>query len=103
MFNSRRFRATVSVVALLGLSVQPVWAQQRRTGNPVLNACESQRAPLVKLDKAGVVALARKVGAPLELTWSCYAGGKEPCGRCDSCKLRAKGFAALETEDPALR
>jgi 7-cyano-7-deazaguanine synthase len=46
----------------------------------------------LKLDKAGIVLLARKLGAPIELTWSCYAGGEEPCGRCDSCKLREKGF-----------
>jgi 7-cyano-7-deazaguanine synthase len=58
--------------------------------------------PLVRLDKKGIVLLARKVGAPLELTWSCYAGGSRPCGRCDSCKLRAKGFAQAGAADPAL-
>lgn len=50
-------------------------------------------APLIALDKKGIVRLGREVGAPLELTWSCYAGGARPCGRCDSCKLREKGFA----------
>ena len=59
-------------------------------------------APLLKLDKKGIVALAKKVKAPLEKTWSCYAGGKRPCGRCDSCKLRAKGFAEAGQADPAL-
>jgi len=49
-------------------------------------------APLLKLDKKGIIRLAQRVGAPLSLTWSCYAGGVHPCGRCDSCKLRAKGF-----------
>lgn len=49
-------------------------------------------APLLRLTKAGIWRLGREVGAPLELTWSCYAGGKRPCGRCDSCKLRQKGF-----------
>lgn len=58
--------------------------------------------PLVRLDKRGIVLLARRVGAPLELTWSCYVGGKRPCGRCDSCKLRAKGFALAGWADPAL-
>lgn len=57
--------------------------------------------PLVRLDKKGIVLLARQVGAPLELTWSCYAGGARPCGRCDSCKLRAKGFALAGWADPA--
>lgn len=60
-------------------------------------------APLIHLDKAGIVRLARKVGAPLELTWSCYAGTRRPCGRCDSCKLRAKGFREAGSADPALR
>jgi 7-cyano-7-deazaguanine synthase len=58
-------------------------------------------APLVRLDKKGVVRLAEKVGAPLRLTWSCYAGGRRPCGTCDSCKLRAKGFREAGREDPA--
>lgn len=59
-------------------------------------------APLLHLDKAGIVRLARKVGAPLGLTWSCYAGRRRPCGRCDSCKLRAKGFREAGSADPAL-
>ena len=59
-------------------------------------------APLLHLDKKGIVRLARRVGAPLELTWSCYAGGAKPCGTCDSCQLRAKGFREAGTEDPSL-
>lgn len=58
-------------------------------------------APLLRLDKKGVVNLARRVGAPLRLTWSCYAGGARQCGRCDSCKLRAKGFREAGVPDPA--
>jgi 7-cyano-7-deazaguanine synthase len=59
-------------------------------------------APLLRLDKKGIVRLARRVKAPLELTWSCYAGGARPCGTCDSCRLRAKGFREAGAEDPAL-
>jgi 7-cyano-7-deazaguanine synthase len=59
-------------------------------------------APLLRLDKKGIVRLAEKVGAPLSLTWSCYAGSARPCGRCDSCRLRAKGFREAGAEDPAL-
>jgi 7-cyano-7-deazaguanine synthase len=59
-------------------------------------------APLQRLDKAGIVRLARLLKVPLELTWSCYQGGRRPCGRCDSCKLRARGFAAAGVADPAL-
>jgi len=51
--------------------------------------------PLIKLTKEQIIRLGRKLGAPLEQTWSCYAGGKEPCGVCDSCLLRQKGFEAV--------
>jgi len=60
-------------------------------------------APLLRLDKTGVVRLARRLGVPLERTWSCYRGASKPCGACDSCKLRAKGFASAGFPDPALR
>ncbi len=59
-------------------------------------------APLLHLDKKGIVKLGRRAGAPLALTWSCYAGGSRPCGRCDSCQLRAKGFREAGFRDPAL-
>jgi 7-cyano-7-deazaguanine synthase len=59
--------------------------------------------PLIALSKAEIVRAAVAAGAPLEHTWSCYAGGDEPCGRCDSCLLRAKGFAEACVSDPALR
>lgn len=59
--------------------------------------------PLIRLSKAGIIRLALKLKAPLGLTWSCYAGGSRPCGRCDSCKLRAKGFNDAGLEDPALK
>ncbi len=59
-------------------------------------------APLSRLDKRGIIELARKVGAPIDLTWSCYRGERRPCGRCDSCKLRAKGFVEAGLADPAL-
>lgn len=58
--------------------------------------------PLIKLSKAGIARLGVKLKAPLELTWSCYSGGRKPCGHCDSCKLRAKGFADAGLKDPAL-
>jgi 7-cyano-7-deazaguanine synthase len=59
-------------------------------------------APLLTLDKKGIVRLARRVGAPIEATWSCYAGQSQPCGRCDSCRLREKGFREAGMPDPAL-
>lgn len=51
MNHSRRFRATVSAIALVGLTVQPVWAQSKGGKDAVLNGCAAQREPLVKLDK----------------------------------------------------
>lgn len=59
--------------------------------------------PLMTLDKAGIIAAAQAVGAPLHLTWSCYDPSPQgrPCGLCDSCRLRAKGFAEAGIADPA--
>jgi len=58
--------------------------------------------PLLQMTKAGIVRHAVAIGAPLNQTWSCYEGGSAPCGRCDSCLLRAKGFAEAGVADPAL-
>jgi len=57
--------------------------------------------PLMRMNKADIVRMAVKLRAPLRLTWSCYAGGKYPCGKCDSCKLRAEGFKRAGVKDPA--
>lgn len=59
-------------------------------------------APLMRLSKTEIVKLAASLNVPFELTWSCYAGGKKPCGQCDSCKLRAKGFAEAGVRDTSL-
>jgi 7-cyano-7-deazaguanine synthase len=59
-------------------------------------------APLLRLSKADIVRLGERLGVPWAKTWSCYLGGASPCGRCDSCRLRAKGFAAAGVVDPAL-
>ena len=58
--------------------------------------------PIIGLSKAETIALAMELGAPLEHTWSCYGGQEAPCGSCDSCILRAKGFAEAEVPDPLL-
>lgn len=65
-------------------------------GRPIAIEC-----PLIRMDKAGIIRLALRLGVPLHLTWSCYRGGRRPCGRCDSCKLRARGFARAGLADPA--
>ncbi len=60
------------------------------------------KAPLIRLAKSEIIKLGVKLGAPLELTWSCYKGGKVPCQVCDSCLLRRKGFEEAKLRDPAL-
>ncbi len=56
--------------------------------------------PLVGKNKSRIIRLGASLGVPLRFTWSCYKGGRTPCGRCDSCILRAKGFREAGLEDP---
>jgi 7-cyano-7-deazaguanine synthase len=58
--------------------------------------------PLLHLRKKEIVELGATLKAPLEWTWSCYEGEDVPCGRCDSCILRAKGFEEAGIEDPLI-
>lgn len=66
-------------------------------GNPI-----ALSTPLIECTKQQIVRLGVEHDAPLQLTWSCYRGGERPCGRCDACRLRARGFAAAGVIDPAL-
>jgi 7-cyano-7-deazaguanine synthase len=59
--------------------------------------------PLIAFTKADIVRMAVELNAPIHLSWSCYRGGETPCGECDSCVLRAKGFADAGLPDPALQ
>lgn len=58
------------------------------------------KTPLINKTKAGIIRWGLRLGAPFELTWSCYKGAKRPCGRCDSCYFRAKGFQEVGIADP---
>jgi len=62
----------------------------------------SIQTPIISKTKAEIVKLGIELGAPLEYTWSCYEGGDVPCGECDSCILRARGFAEAGYDDPLL-
>ena len=60
-------------------------------------------APLVELSKGEIVRRGLELGVDFGLTFSCYdprADGR-PCGRCDACRLRARGFAEAGVADPA--
>jgi 7-cyano-7-deazaguanine synthase len=56
--------------------------------------------PVIDLSKSDIVRLGVELGAPLELTWSCYAAEDRACGRCDSCALRLRAFREAGTSDP---
>ena len=62
------------------------------------------RAPLIQLTKAQIIAAGTALGLHYELTHSCYdpPPGKAACGTCDSCVLRARGFAEAGVADPLL-
>jgi 7-cyano-7-deazaguanine synthase len=58
--------------------------------------------PLINLSKKEIVEKGIELQAPLHLTWSCYKNEDVPCGRCDSCALRARGFEQAEIKDPVI-
>jgi 7-cyano-7-deazaguanine synthase len=59
-------------------------------------------APLIDSSKAEIIRLGARLGVDYGLTVSCYAADESgrACGRCDSCRLRAKGFADAGVQDP---
>lgn len=58
------------------------------------------KTPLLYKTKAEIIKIGISLGVPHKLTWSCYKGGIRPCGKCDSCILRAKGFKEAGLKDP---
>ena len=66
----------------------------------------SVHAPIIDLTKAEIIRKGAELGVDHSLTWSCYdpvekeGGGYLPCGRCDSCRIRAKGFEEAGIKDP---
>ena len=61
-------------------------------------------APLQHLTKAGIIRLGAELRVDYGLTHSCYDPREDggPCGRCDSCRLRARGFEEAGLSDPLL-
>lgn len=61
------------------------------------------KTPLITLSKKEIILLGIQLKVPFEKTWSCYQGADRPCGVCDSCLLRAKGFQEAGISDPLLQ
>jgi 7-cyano-7-deazaguanine synthase len=57
-------------------------------------------APVIRLTKAEIVRRGLELRAPFEKTWSCYQAEDAACGRCESCRLRLRAFAAVGAVDP---
>jgi 7-cyano-7-deazaguanine synthase len=69
-------------------------------------SCEKKvevAAPVGNLDKEEIIREGVKIGAPLDLSWSCYFSGAKPCGKCESCMRRTRAFKRAGLPDPALK
>jgi 7-cyano-7-deazaguanine synthase len=69
-----------------------------RTGTK--QGCIQIVTPLIALKKSRIVQLGLELGAPLDLTWSCYSREDRACGVCDSCVLRLRAFQEAGASDP---
>lgn len=58
--------------------------------------------PFVAMNKAEIVRLGAEIGAPLDLTWSCYNGGEKHCGKCSTCVERREAFRDAGVPDPTV-
>ncbi len=56
-------------------------------------------APLVMDSKVDIVRRALRLGVPIAKTWSCYEGAEQPCGRCDSCRIRDEALVKANRPD----
>lgn len=74
-----------------------------RGGSPLLrkNGLRILR-PLGSMSKPHVIRVARSIGVPLELTWSCHRTGAAHCWKCDGCQSRSAAFAVAGVRDPLM-
>jgi len=56
-------------------------------------------APLIQMDKKEIIKLGDEIGAPMNISYSCYMGKKEHCGVCESCMRRKRAFEYAGVED----
>ena len=116
--NAHFLSAAVSWAEVLGAQTVLIGAVQQdssgypdcrpeyyRAFNEVIRAGTAEgkiqvATPLIAMRKAEIVRLGLELGAPFDLTWSCYSREDRACGVCESCVLRLKAFAAAGAEDP---
>jgi 7-cyano-7-deazaguanine synthase len=60
----------------------------------------SLERPFVGMDKTAIVRLGVELGVPFALTWSCYVGGEQHCGKCGTCVERKEAFLRAGVTDP---
>ncbi len=58
--------------------------------------------PLINKNKKDIIDMGLKLGVPFEHTSSCYKGEGSPCGKCDSCVIRRRGFHSAGIPDPLI-
>lgn len=95
--------AKSAYVVSIGLLKNPIFPDQtpefvkgaEKTISKCLGIDITILAPMIALDKFDTLRLARKHGLPLEYTYSCHSGKKEPCGQCISCKERIAAETGL--------
>ncbi len=56
--------------------------------------------PVIDMTKTQIVQTGEKLNTPFELTHSCYQSNDKPCGKCESCLYRLRGFEKADTQDP---
>lgn len=77
------FNDLAQVATFKGEAGSPIWIE----------------APLIEMTKVDIVKKGIDLGAPIHLSWSCYTGGEEPCGKCDSCIIRNKALSEVGFEE----
>ena len=60
------------------------------------------KAPLIDLNKKEIVEFAKKINAPMDISYSCYVGEDMHCGLCESCIRRKKAFIEANIDDPTV-